>query len=140
MNVFDFRERGNSGVPEDIEQLAQRVIGAAIEVHRIVRPGQAEIVYRNALSYELALRGIPHACEVPVAINYKGRVVGEGRIDILVADCLVLELKAVEAFAPAHTGQVIAYLQARHLKLGLLMNFNVELLRNGIKRVVNTFH
>jgi hypothetical protein len=55
MNVFDFRERGNSGVPEDVEQLAQRVIGAAIEVHRIVRPGQAEIVYRNALSHELTL-------------------------------------------------------------------------------------
>jgi GxxExxY protein len=139
MNVFEFRERGTSGVPEEIDQLAQQVIGAAIEVHKVIRPGQLENVYGNAMSHELTLRGIPHACEVPVVIMYKGRIVGEGRIDILVADCLILELKAVASFSPNHTGQVIAYLQARNLKLGLLMNFNVELMRNGIKRVVNTY-
>jgi GxxExxY protein len=139
MNIHDFRERGNSGVPEDIEQLAQLVIGAAIEVHRLVRPGQLELVYRNAMSHELTLRGIPHACEVPIVITYKGRIVGEGRIDILVADCLILELKAITAFSTTHTGQVISYLQAKNLKLGLLLNFNVELMKNGIKRVVNTF-
>jgi len=139
MNVYDFRERGNAGVPEDVELLAQRMIGAAIEVHRLVKPGQQENVYKNAMSHELSLRGIPHACEVPVVIIYKGLVVGEGRIDILIADCLIMELKAVASLSTTHTGQVIAYLQARDLRLGLLMNFNVELMKNGIKRVINTY-
>jgi GxxExxY protein len=79
----------NSRVDEGTEDLAERVIGAAIEVHREVGPGLPESVYRNALSHELTLRGIPHVCEAPVPIYYKGKLVGEGRMDILVADWLI---------------------------------------------------
>src|SRR5688572_69001 len=110
MNIYDFRERGNSGVPDEVEELAMLAIGAAIEVHKYVGPGQMESVYKLAMAHELRLRHLPHIIEAPVDIVYKGLVVGEGRIDILVADRLVLELKAVAAFSPAHTGQVIAYL------------------------------
>ncbi|HEV7301031.1 MAG TPA: GxxExxY protein [Tepidisphaeraceae bacterium] len=139
MNIYDFRERGTSGVPDDVEDLAQQVIGAAIEVHRIVGPGQQESVYKLSMAHELTLRSIPYEIEAPIGIVYKGKLVGEGRIDILIAGRLVLELKAVATFVPAHTGQVIAYLQAKQLKLGLLMNFNVPMMRNGIKRVINNY-
>jgi GxxExxY protein len=138
MDVFEFRERGMVSVDEEVEHLAQRVIGAAIEVHRELGPGLPESVYRNSLSHELSLRGIEHACEVAVPIYYKGVLVGEGRVDILVAGKLVLELKVVEALNEVHRAQVVAYLKAMNLQLGLLINFNVELLKNGIKRIINT--
>ena len=84
------------------------------------------------------LRQIPHQCEAPVPINYKGKLVAEGRLDILVNGELIVELKVVEALNPVHRAQVIAYLQATKLTLGLLINFNVAILRDGIKRVVKT--
>lgn len=85
---------------------------------------------------ELALRGIPFERQKPVPVSYKGHSVGEGRIDLLVAADLLVELKAVEALAPIHTAQVISYLKATRLHLGLLINFNVPVLRAGIQRVV----
>ena len=92
-----------------------------------------------ALSHELDLRGVPHACEVPIEIYYKGKLVGTGRIDILVAERLVVEVKAVEALNPTHRAQTITYLQVKKLHLGVLINFNVMILRDGIKRVINTY-
>ncbi len=139
MNVFEFRERGNSGVDEETERLAQEVIGAAIEVHRLVKPGMPENVYKVALCHELKLRGILYECEVRVTIIYKGIKVGEGYVDVLVDKRLVVELKAVEALNVVHRAQAVGYLQALDLQLALLINFNVPLLRNGIKRVINTF-
>ena len=140
MNVFEFRERGTSGVDPAIEDLAQAVIGAAIEVHKHMGPGLPETSYRNALSHELTLRGIDHACEVPVPIFYKGMLVGEAKMDMLVGKVLVLvvELKVVEALNDVHRAQVIAYLQAMNLRLGLLINYNVVRLADGIKRVIRT--
>jgi GxxExxY protein len=139
MNIYDFRARKDSRVDPVTEDLAEKSIGAAIEVHRTLGPGLPELAYRNALSHELTLCGIPHVVEAPVSIIYKGILVGEGSIDILVAQRLVLELKVAEALHPVHKAQVIAYLQALKLQLGLLLNFNTELLRDGIARVINTY-
>jgi GxxExxY protein len=138
MDVFQFRGRAESGVPADIEDLAHEVIGAAIEVHRHLRAGLPECVYKKALSHELALRGIPHICEQPVDIFYKGMLVGDGRIDIVVDGKLVVELKSVETLVAAHREQALAYLAVTRLPLALLINFNVAVLKDGIKRVINT--
>jgi GxxExxY protein len=140
MNIYEFRARKDSRVDNMTEDLAEEVLGAAIEVHRVLGPGLPEIAYRNALSHELTLRGIPHRVEAPVPILCKGLLVAQGSVDILVADRLVLELKAVEALNPIHKAQVLAYLQALKLQLGLLLNFNVEILRDGMKRVVSTYY
>ena len=137
MDVFDFRHRGDAGVDDETERLATEVIGAAIEVHREMGPGMPEVSYKLALSHELELRRIPHLVEVPVPIVYKGKQVGKGCIDILVAGRLVLELKAIDALAPVHHAQVLSYLRVTKLKLGLLINFNVTVLKDGIRRVIN---
>ena len=118
------------------DDVAKAVIGAAIEVHRILGPGYLESVYEEALAVELDLREIPFERQKVVAVDYKGYAVGEGRLDLLVDSCLVVELKAVEALAPIHTAQVMSYLKATRFPLGLLLNFNVPLLKTGIKRII----
>ena len=139
MDVFEFRERKERQADAETEELAARVIGAAIEVHRLMGPGLPEVSYKKALSHELTLRGIPHECEFPVPIVYKGVLVGEGRVDILVARRLVLEIKVAETLTPVHRAQCLTYLQALKLELGLLLNFNVAVMKDGIRRVINTF-
>jgi len=124
---------------EATEAFATAVIGAAIEVHRVLGPGLPEKVYREALSHELTLRGISHVCEFPVPVVYKGRPVGEGRIDVMVDGRLVIEIKVVESLAPVHKAQALSYLQALHLPLALLLNFNVHVMKDGIRRVINTY-
>ena len=119
-----------------LDSLAATTIDAALVVHRTLGPGFLEAVYEEALAVELRIRGIPHRRQAPVSVRYKGFSVGEGRIDLLIDDCLVIELKAVESFAPIHTAQVLSYLRASGCCLGLLINFNVPLLRRGIRRVV----
>ena len=138
MDVFEFRRRGDSGLDDHTEGLSEAVIGAAIEVHRVLGPGMPETGYRNALSHELSLRNIPHRSEVPCPILYKGKHVGEGRLDLLVDGLIIVELKAVEALTPIHRAQVVTYLKVTKLKLALLINFNVMILKDGIKRIVNT--
>jgi GxxExxY protein len=138
MNFYDFRERAGSGVDEKTERLAEAVIGAAIEAHRHLGPGLPEISYRKALCREFDLRRIPHTCEVSFPILYKEVQVGEGRLDILVDSCLIVELKAVEALTPVHHAQVVTYLKITKLKLALLINFNVVVLKHGIKRIINS--
>ena len=120
----------------EIEGLASRVIGAAIEVHRALGPGHLEAVYHEAMVIELTLRRIPFVREKPIEVVYRRRRVGEGRVDLLVADRVIVELKAVEALAPVHTAQVISYLKATGLRLGLLMNFNVPVLKDGLRRII----
>ena len=122
----------------ELDRLAHRVIGAAIEVHRNIGPGFLESVYEEALCVELGLCEIPFSRQVPIGVDYKGRTVGEARLDLLVADNLVVELKAVEIIAPIHLAQVLSYLRATRLCLGLLINFNVSTLKNGVRRVVQT--
>lgn len=121
----------------DLEECAFKVIGAAIEVHRALGPGFLEAVYEEALCYELELRNISFFRQHPIAVQYKGRLIGEGRIDILVENCLIVELKAVDDLIGVHTAQVISYLKATGLHLGLLINFKTQILKSGgIKRVV----
>lgn len=118
------------------EETASQVIGAAIEVHRQLGPGYLESVYEEALAVELGLRGIPFTRQTVFNVEYKGHSIGEGRMDLLVNDCLVVELKTVDGFAPIHTAQAISYLKATNRHLALLINFNVPVLKDGIKRVV----
>jgi GxxExxY protein len=122
---------------EVAEGLAHAVIGAAIEVHRELGPGLPESAYEAALAHELSLRGLQCERQAPVAIVYKGVPVGDGRIDLFVERRLVVELKACEALNDLHRAQVRAYLCVTGLRLGLLINFNVAVLHDGIRRVLN---
>ena len=119
----------------EVDRLARAVLGAAIEVHRLLGPGYLESVYEEALVIEFRLRAIPFERQVPFALDYKGNPVGEGRLDFLVGGVLVVEIKAVDALAPIHTAQALSYLKATGLHLALLINFNVPVLKDGIKRV-----
>ena len=121
---------------EELDRVAHEVIGAAIEVHSVLGPGYLESVYEEAMSIELGLRGIPFARQTDVAVSYKGQQVGKGTMDFLVNGTLVVELKAVTELAPVHKAQVMSYLKATGCKLGLLINFNVALLKDGIRRIV----
>jgi GxxExxY protein len=124
--------------PVDIDRLARRVIGAAIEVHRALGPGFLESAYEEALCIELALREIPFARQMAVDLRYKAVSIGTARLDLLVDRRLVVELKVVDDFAPIHVAQVLSYLKATQLPLGLLINFNVAKLRQGLKRIALT--
>ncbi|WP_375467671.1 GxxExxY protein [uncultured Nostoc sp.] len=121
---------------EEMNQLTGKVIGAAIEVHRVLGPGFLEEVYKEALIIEFFRCGIPHMVEKGVTVNYKGHEVGKGRLDFLVANCLIVELKAVQNLAPIHEAQVLSYLKMTNYSLALLINFNVPLLKDGIKRII----
>jgi GxxExxY protein len=123
---------------KELDGLTEAVIGAAIDVHRVLGPGFPEAVYERALCIELAARSIEFVQQAVVLVNYKDAPVGEARLDVLVADKLVVELKSVEAYSPVHRAQVLSYLRATGLPLGLLINFNVRVLRDGIRRVVLT--
>jgi len=121
-----------------LDTLAHSVIGAAIEVHRALGPGFLEAVYEEALSYELESRHIEFRRQAAVSVFYKAHEVGTGRIDLLVEGELVIELKAIDNLLPVHQAQLISYLRTLNKSLGLLINFNVYRLKQGIKRVVLT--
>ena len=122
----------------EVARLAHRVLGACIEVNRQLGPGYPESVYHAALQVELALRGISFQPELTFALTYKGHLVGQGRVDLLVADVLIVEIKSCDELAPIHTAQVISYLKATNKQLALLINFNVRRLKDGVKRIANT--
>ena len=114
------------------------IIGSAIEVHRLMGPGLLESVYEDCLAMELSLRGLQCVRQQPVPLEYKGRRLGvDLRIDLLVDDRVVVELKAVEKLLPIHEAQVITYLRLTGKPFGLLINFNVPLLKEGIRRSLN---
>jgi GxxExxY protein len=123
----------------EAREVTHEVIGAAIEVHRVLGPGLFESIYEDALAIELELRGIQFQRQVAVHVDYKGHPIGHARLDMIVADCVVVELKAVDQLAPIHTAQVVSYLRATNCRHGLLLNFNVLVLRLGIiRRVIQT--
>jgi GxxExxY protein len=125
--------------PRHIDEIAHRIIGAAIEVHRHLGPGFYERMYEEALVIELGLRGILVERQVPIPITYKNEPIGSAHLDLLVEGEVVVELKAVEALHRVHTAQVISYLQAGAFPLGLLLNFNVAALKEGgIRRVIGS--
>ncbi len=122
---------------EEKDPLTGAVIGAAIEVRRILGPGLLESIYQRALGHEMTLRNMSFESQQPVAVNYKGINLGDDlRLDIVVPGQLVVELKAVEKLLPIHEAQLMTYLKLTGLHTGLLINFNVCLLKDGIKRIV----
>jgi GxxExxY protein len=120
-----------------VNQLTQEIIGAGIAVHRALGPGLLESAYQRCLSQELLLRGIPFEREVPIPLEYRGIKLDCGyRLDLLVARKIVVEVKAMEAIAPVHEAQLLTYLRLGGWNIGLLMNFNVVVLKEGIRRRV----
>ncbi len=118
-------------------EITGAVIGAAIEVHRELGPDKKEAAYERALCWELGLRGIPHRAQVPVPVVYKGVKLDCGyRLDVLAMDIVVTEAKSVELLHPIHKAQVLTHLRLGGWQLGLLINFNVAVLKNGISRLV----
>lgn len=121
---------------DQINQLTDRVIGCAIEVHRHLGPGLLESIYRECLAMELASHHVHFESERHVPIDYKGqRVRGTLKLDLLVEGCIVVELKAAEAIHSIHLAQVMTYLKLTGYPAGLLMNFNVTSLRSGLRRL-----
>ncbi len=119
------------------DPLTDRIIGCAIEVHRSLGPGLLESAYEECLCYELAQSGVAFRRQVPLPVLYKEVKLDCGyRMDVVAEDRVVVELKTVERLAPVHDAQIITYLRLSGYPVGLLMNFNVPVLRNGIKRFV----
>ena len=126
---MDTKEKSNT--------LSREIIGAAIEVHKALGPGLLESAYEECLCQELKMRNIPFERQVDLPIEYKGIKLSAGyRMDIVVENLLVLELKSVEKLLPIHQAQLITYLRLSNIWLGLLINFNVPILKQGIKRLV----
>jgi GxxExxY protein len=125
-----------SNAVSDLNQITRTIIGCAIEVHRHLGPGLLESTYEEALAVEFEQAGINFRRQVSVPVIYKGRCIGEHRVDLLVEEAVVVELKAVERFDPAFEAQVLTYLKVTGKKLGLLINFNSRLVTRGIKRFV----
>ena len=122
------------------DPLSYKVIGCAIEVYKTLGPGLLESIYEKALLHELIANGLKSQSQVPVQVDYKGENLGEGlRMDILVEDKLIIELKSVEELLPVHYKQLLTYLKLTGKKVGLLINFNVENIVDGIHRVVNNY-
>ena len=121
-----------------LNQLSQDFIAAAIEVHKELGPGLLESVYEDCLCEELTIRGIRFQSQVEIPLVYKGRDTGKTfRMDMLIEDMLIVELKAVEELKPVHEVQLLTYMKLAQKPLGLLVNFNVPILKNGIKRKIN---
>jgi len=122
----------------DINKLSSKIIGAAIEVHKALGPGLLESAYEECLCQELTLRGYKFERQKPLPLNYKGKKLDCGyRLDIVVEEAIILELKSCEKIEPIHRAQLLTYLKLSNLNLGLLLNFNVPIMRDGIVRIVN---
>lgn len=122
-------------MPHHVNLLTREIIGSAIEVHRTLGPGLLESAYRRCLAHELFLRGISFDYERPLPLEYKGVRLKKGyRIDLLVEKQVVVETKSLEAIAPVHEAQLLTYLRLGKWPVGLLINFNVVVLKSGIRR------
>ena len=125
-----------TALPDQTEKLVHDVIGCCIAVHRELGPGFAEKVYVRAIELELNAAGIPFQRERRFGVRYRGQIVGVVRLDLIVADALVLEVKSVEQLAPVHHKQIVNYMRVAGLRVGLLLNFNVSVLPDGLSRKV----
>ena len=120
------------------DKLSKEIIGASIEVHRNLGPGLLESAYEECLCRELFIRDLTFERQKPLPLSYKGVKLDCGyRLDIVVGELVILELKAADRIEPIHEAQLLTYLKLTNLKLGILINFNVPILKDGIKRVVN---
>jgi GxxExxY protein len=121
-----------------IEEVGRQIVDAAIKVHRALGPGLLESAYQACLAYELRQRNLHVDCEVTLPVVYEGLHIDAGyRIDMLVEDVVIIENKAVKKILPIHQAQLLTYLKLRDCRLGYLLNWNVALMKNGIKRMVN---
>ncbi len=122
------------------DEISRIVIGCAIDVHKELGPGLLESTYEACLEYELKGRGLEVQRQLTLPVNYKGKLIDVGyRIDLMVNERVIVELKAVEEMTKVHEAQLITYLKLSGIKLGLLINFNELYLKNGIKRIVNNY-
>jgi GxxExxY protein len=119
-----------------LKEVTERIISCALEVHSTLGPGVLESVYEEALAHEFTLRGIEYEKQKEISLKYKGKAIGKHRIDFLVESEIVLELKAVETMNKIYEAQILTYLRAIDKKVGLLINFNAERLKDGIKRLI----
>ena len=142
MNEIEFEQRlkrSTSGWAGSLHsELTGAIIGAAIAVHRELGPGKLESVYERALAIELRARGVPFRAQVPVPMLYRGESVGDFFADLIVDRKVIVELKAVDALRSVHRAQVLSYLRATELELGLLINFNVRVLKDGVRRLIHS--
>jgi GxxExxY protein len=124
-------------LPNEVNQISGKIVDSAFEVHTTLGPGLIESVYESCLAHELAQRNLRYERQKTVPIQYKGVVLnGDLRIDLLVEAAIVVELKAVEGLLPVHEAQLLTYLKLTGCRLGLLINFNVPVIKSGIKRMV----
>ncbi len=143
MKVQPQRHEGREGTRRldagsDMETIASMTVDAGLKVHRRLGPGLLESAYEHCLAYELSLRGAKVDRQVFLPITYEGLTIEAGyRVDLLVGGLVIVEIKAVDQFAPVHTAQLLTYLKLSGLHLGLLLNFNVPLFKLGVKRVIN---
>jgi len=126
----------SSVLPEETDELITRIIGCALAVHRALGPGFLESIYAAALAYELTAAGIPFERERPIVVSYKDLRIGGQRVDFIVANAVIVEVKAVSRPEPVFKAKVISYLRTTGLRAGLLINFNNQLLKEGIDRIV----
>ena len=125
-----------SPLTPDLEVLVHDTIGCCIIVHRELGPGLLETIYSRAIALELAAAGISFGREKPYTVTYRGQPLCEHRLDFVVGGAIVLEIKSIEAIAPVHHRQLLSYLRVSRLRVGLLMNFNVPALKDGLVRKV----
>lgn len=125
-------------IPRDVEEMATLAVDAAFAVHKELGPGLLESAYEGCFAHELELRDVRYQRQLPVPLNYKGKLIEVGfRADIVIEQRLLIELKAVEGIIPVHHAQVITYLKILRLPLGLLINFNEVLIKSGLHRILN---
>jgi GxxExxY protein len=139
MNHKDHREhkgRSHPALDPKIERIVTEVIGAGLAVHRQLGPGFVETVYQRAIALELRLRGLGFEEQSSVGVQYRGEIVAQHRLDLVVERSVVVEVKAVKKLRPIHQAQLLSYLKASGYRIGLLMNFNVRLLVDGLQRFV----
>jgi GxxExxY protein len=129
------QRRGDTEL-EEINQITERIIGCAIEVHRVLRRGLFESVYRSAMAIELDAAGLTYHREAQLPAVYKGRLLGQYRVDFIVEHLVIVEIKSVERMNPIFDTQVLTYLRVAKKRVGLLINFNSRLVRDGAKRLI----
>ena len=127
--------RNYESIPEAVERIATRCIDAAMQVHRQLGPGFKEIIYHRCYRLELDLMGLTYKSELPILVRYKTWEIPGQRVDLLVEGAVLIEIKTVPKIKPIHRSQVLSYLRTLDLRLGLILNFNSELLMQGVKRV-----
>ena len=124
----------------DIEATASKIVNSALKVHKTLGPGLLESVYQKCLAHELENEGLNVRCEVPVPVRYNDISIDAGfRADMIIDDSIIIENKTVDQINPIHEAQLLTYLKVSNIQLGFLLNWNVTLMKNGIKRMVNNY-